>query len=117
MFVRKNQQSVTYMENAFGGKGKIESRNFLEIADAAGSGRKFAVNTIQPGDSLGYHAHNGEFEVYYILEGTAKIVEDGQEYLLYKGDMMQCKSGSSHSIENVGTTPLEHLALIIYNRD
>lgn len=117
MYTRKADQSITYMENAFGGKGKIENRNFLEIEDAAGSGRKFSIVTIQPGDSLGYHAHNGEFEIYYILKGTAAIVDNGEEYLLYEGDMMQCKSGSSHSIANNSDAPVELLALILYTKE
>ena len=98
------------------GKGTIEKRTFLENEDAAGAGRLFAIMTIQPGDSIGYHSHQNEYEVYYILKGRAKIVDDGETYELEEGDMMQCKSGSSHSIENVGEGPLEHLALILSGR-
>lgn len=117
MYVRKADQPIDYLENAFGGKGKIECRNFLTVADAAGSGRRFSINTVQPGDSLGYHSHNGEFEIYLVLKGTAKIVDDGEEYLLHEGDMMQCKSGHSHSIANETDEIMEFLALIIYNHD
>lgn len=117
MYKRKDEQTVVVRSNMMGGKGDIQIRNFLMQEDAAGAGRLFSINTIQPGDSIGYHAHKDEFEVYVVLKGVAKIVDDGEEYLLYEGDMMQCKSGSSHSIENVGTEPLEHLALIIFCRE
>lgn len=96
-----------------GGKGSVTLRHFLNKEDACGTGRLFAVSTINPGNSIGYHRHEGEFEVYYILQGIAKIVEDSETYLLHEGEMMQCKSGSSHSIESVGTEPLRHLALIL----
>ncbi len=114
MYTRKNDQPVAIRSALMGGKGDILCRSFLSNEDAAGTGRMFAVNTIQPGDSIGYHSHQGEFEVYYILKGTAQVVEDGKRYTLYEGDMMQCKSGSSHSIENIGSEPLEHLALILF---
>ena len=96
-----------------GGVGSLEMRHFLNKEDAYGAGRLFAVNTLHQGASIGYHQHDGEYEVYLILEGTARIVEDGEVYLLNEGDMMQCADGSSHSIENVGCTPLRFLALIL----
>lgn len=117
MYIQKKDQAVTIKHELQNGKGDILCRTILPQEDAAGSGRLFAVMSIKPGDSIGYHRHEGEFEVYYILKGSAKIVEDGKAYILCEGDMMQCKSGSSHSIENIGIETLEHLALIIKNRD
>ena len=114
MYIKKEDQAATVRQTVMGGKGEILSRIFLDPKDAAGAGRLFAVNTIAPGCSIGYHSHEGEFEVYYILSGTAKIVDEGEEYLLHAGDMMQCKSGHAHSIENAGEAPLEHIALILY---
>lgn len=112
----KCEQKTTARSLVMGGKGEIISRHFLDIEDAAGSGRLFAVNTIAPGCSIGYHSHQGEFEVYYIIRGTAKIVDDSEEYILGAGDAMQCRSGSFHSIENIGKDELEHIALILYCR-
>ena len=73
MYIKKEDQSATVRQTVMGGKGEILSRIFLDPKDAAGAGRLFAVNTIAPGCSIGYHSHEGEFEVYYILSGTAKI--------------------------------------------
>ena len=116
MHLKKEDQLTAIKHELQNGKGNILCRTILPQEEAAGSGRLFAVMTIQPGDSIGYHRHEGEFEVYYILKGTAKIIENGQEYFLNEGDMMQCKSGSSHSIENIGKEVLEHLALILKNQ-
>ena len=88
MYIKKEDQAATVRQTVMGGKGEILSRIFLDSKDAAGAGRLFAVNTIAPGCSIGY--------------------------LLHAGDMMQCKSGHAHSIENAGETPLEHIALILY---
>ena len=96
------------------GKGLIHIKDLTDKEGLYGHGRMFSHVTVDPGCSIGYHSHEGEFEVYYILSGTAKIVDEGEEYLLHAGDMMQCKSGHAHSIENAGETPLEHIALILY---
>ena len=52
-----------------------------------------------------------------ILEGVGHVLEDGVEYDLAAGDIMQCRDGSSHSIENRTDKPLRFLALIINVRD
>lgn len=114
MYTKKENLEVVVKTNLMGGKGDIVCRNFLKTEDAVGAGRMFSIVTIQPGDSIGYHRHEGEYEVYYVLEGTAKIVDDGEEYLLHAEDMMQCKNGSSHSVENVGDGPLKMVALILF---
>ena len=117
MFMKKEDQPVAVKHELKNGKGDTVCRTFLKNEDAAGTGRQFAVLTLKPGESLGYHDHEGEFEVYYILKGKAKVIEDGSEAILTEGDAEQCKSGSSHSIENVGEDILEFLALILYNNE
>lgn len=117
MYKRKEDQKCSVREGVMGGRGEILSRHFLSQEDAAGTGRLFAVNTVAPGCSIGRHSHQGEFEIYYILSGTAKVTDDGEEFILGEGDMQQCRSGHSHSIENAGDTPLEHIALILFEKE
>ncbi len=109
----KQQRRRERKRNMLGGEGELEIVHFLEAEEACGAGRLFAVDTLLPGSSIGYHQHTGEYEIYLVLEGTAEIVEDGQTYLLQRGDMMQCGDGSSHSIKNIGSVPLRFLALIL----
>lgn len=109
----KAERKLEIKPQMLGGKGQLEIHHFLNKEDAYGAGRLFAVNTLAPGSSIGYHKHEREYEVYFILEGKAEIVEDGETYFLEPGDMMQCRDGSGHSIENVGDTPLRFLALIL----
>ncbi len=107
------QQRREIRTDMMGGKGQVELQHVLEKEDAYGAGRNFTINTLAPGCSIGYHQHKGEFEVYYVLEGVGQVVDDGEIYLLRQGDMMQCRDGGSHSIENVGEEPLRVLALIL----
>ena len=102
--------------NLKGGKGTVRLIHFLEPEDAVGMGRLFGISIIPPGGSIGYHQHTGDFEQYYILKGSARVVHNGVEDRLGPGDAMLCREGESHSIENVGDTDLEYVALILYSQ-
>lgn len=100
-----------------GGKGEITMTHFLSDEPYVSSiGRLFAKTTIPPGSSVGLHAHEGDFECYYILSGQAKVWDDGTEVLLTAGDVHVCEDGKSHGIENIGTEDLVYIALILYSR-
>lgn len=100
-----------------GGEGECTLHHILPAELAAGVGRLFAINTLAPGSSIGYHEHRGEFEVYYILEGVARVTDDGEEYDLAAGDMMLCADGHGHAIANRSDAPMRFLALILNVRD
>lgn len=113
MIISKNEQAVDIRSNMVGGEGDITMVHFLNKEDAFGTGRLFAVFTLQPGCSIGYHKHEGEFEIYYMLEGTAEVVDEGETYQIHAGDMMQCKPGGSHSIINKSEGLVRFLAFIL----
>lgn len=114
MIIKKLDQPVDMMPHVQGGEGIICRRQFLSKEDACGAGRLFAVFTLEPGDSIGYHQHQGEYELYYILKGQAKVMDNDKEVILEEGDMMQCKDGDSHCIQAIGDESLEFMALILY---
>ena len=114
MIIRKLDQPVDMLAHVQKGEGIICRRQFLLPEDSYGAGRLFGVFTLAPGDSIGYHQHNGEYELYYILKGKAKVMDNDEEVILEEGDMMQCKDGDSHGIEAVGEEPMEFLAVILY---
>ena len=115
MYRKKADQEVVVRSGVQRGRGDVTFRHFMSEADTS-AGRMFAVVTLQPGDSIGNHSHTGECEAYYILKGTAKIIDNGEEYLLQADDMMLCKDGDSHGIANAGDSPLEFIALILYSK-
>ena len=113
--IRKAQDQRCSSEHELkGGKGTIRLLNLLEKEESYGSGRLFAISIIPPGCSIGYHTHEGDFEIYYIIKGTAKVSDNGTEDVLYPGDSMICFEGDSHSIENIGECDLEYTAFILY---
>ncbi len=73
----------------------------------------FSHVTISPNDAVGYHKHEGEYEIYYIISGEGIYNDNGEEIPVSEGAVMYCKNGDSHGIKNVSDTPLEFVAVIV----
>jgi len=116
VITRRTEMLVTEHSERFGGKGLLRNTHFLKQEDATGAGRLFSRSVLAPGCSVGWHKHEGEGEVYFVLSGTAKVSDNGEEMLLHPGDALWTKSGESHFIENVGERDLEYIALILYDK-
>lgn len=97
------------------GKGYVTVVNFFEPEDFLGKGRLYGKSIIKPGNSIGYHAHKGDQEAYFIVKGKALYNENGTEMTLEPGDMAICRDGESHSIEAAGEEDLEYIMLILYS--
>ena len=116
--IRKKADLSTKLEpNLKGGRGTVKILNILEQEEIFGLGRLFALSCIPPGASIGRHKHEGDFETYYILKGRALVNDNGNTAELGPGDMMQCRDGDFHSIENAGNEDLEYLAVILYTKE
>lgn len=70
--------------------------------------RKFGIDvqTLYPGDqNAPYHRHDEEEEFFMVLEGTCKVLLDGQHYDLSTGDCVSTKPGQAHCFYNDGQAP------------
>jgi mannose-6-phosphate isomerase-like protein (cupin superfamily) len=115
--IKKAADLRTSLEpNLKGGRGTVRIINIVENGALYGRGRLFGVSIIPPGGSIGQHAHQGDFETYYILKGRARVNDNGTVSELGPGDMTQCGDGDFHSIENIGDCDLEYIALILFTR-
>lgn len=95
------------------GNGDIFISHILDpAADLKAPVRLFAKLTIEKGNSIGYHEHINEEEVFYILKGTAKLDDNGTEKILRTGDV-SVTSNAGHSIANIGEDTLEVMAVIL----
>ncbi|MBQ9745565.1 MAG: cupin domain-containing protein [Clostridia bacterium] len=89
-----------------GGEGDFLVKMFT---DGAG---KIMRGTLEPGSTIGYHKHEGNCEIIYILSGAGKcLYEDGEE-MLAAGDCHYCPCGKSHSLINNGVENLEFFAVV-----
>ena len=116
MIRRNEKRIIDRRENHMGGKGHLTIRHILNTNEELyDKGRTFCHTVLEPGASIGYHQHNGEFETYYILSGTAKLCDNGEDVILHAGDVAYTPDGSFHGIENIGDEPLELIALIVFH--
>lgn len=114
--IRRASEMQTVLEHELkGGRDTTRVMNILEKEELYGTGRLFGVSIIPPGGSIGKHTHSGDFETYYILRGKALVNDNGNIAELNPGDMVQCKDGDFHSIENAGDIDLEYIAVILYS--
>ncbi|NLC53971.1 MAG: cupin domain-containing protein, partial [Firmicutes bacterium] len=55
-----------------------------------------------------------EGEAYYILSGTGEFNDNGAVTTVTAGDVTFTGAGEGHALKNIGTEPLDFIALIIY---
>jgi mannose-6-phosphate isomerase-like protein (cupin superfamily) len=112
--IRRNADMQKEMrERMRGGIGTVEIVHIYRKEELRGKTRLFARLRIPPGSSIGYHTHDGEEEVYYVLQGAATITEQGVTSSLGPGDAVLTGGGDGHSIANHGSEALELLAVIL----
>ncbi len=96
-----------------GGKGDVHFLHAFKADEITAPCRVCATLTLQPGCSIGTHQHNGEDEVYYILSGKGLLSDGKEETVVTAGDAVLTGNGESHSIENIGDTPLQLFAVVV----
>lgn len=105
------------MVNMAGGPGSITRYSMIESnADLFNSGRTFAHIVIEKDCGVGYHIHNGDGEIYYILKGEGEYNDNGTVVTVKAGDVMHTLPGEGHGITNVKDEPLEMMALILFEK-
>lgn len=90
----------------------IQTEKLLNAAQRSGQIRLFARVTIQPGETLEYHTHQGDREAYYILSGIGLYTDEAGDRTVCAGEVTFCPDGGSHGIRCAGAEPLVFLALI-----
>ena len=114
--IRKAEECMLeYREHMRDGDGTVEITNFIEgPAELVDKGRLFAKITLRPGCSIGYHLHDKDSELFYIMKGTAEYNDNGTMYTVSAGDVTICPVGGSHGIANRTEEIVELVAVIVY---
>lgn len=111
MIVKSEHMREESREQMRGGPGTTYFAHVAEAGDIP-HGRLFSRVELPPGSGIGEHTHVKETEYYYILEGQGRVEEVTGSTLVGPGDAVITGDGESHSIYNVGTSPLIFLAVI-----
>ncbi len=106
---------VEYREHMRDGDGTVKITNFIKGPEELNEkGRLFSKITLEPGCSIGYHLHDKDSELFYILKGKAVYNDNGEETTVCAGDVTVCPAGSSHGIANRSEETVELIAVIVY---
>lgn len=113
--IRKASECKTECrEQMRGGEGTVEITNFAVPSELNEKGRLFGKITLKPGCGIGYHVHETDSELFYLLSGCAEYDDNGEMKTVTAGDVMVCPAGTGHSIKNTGDEMVELIALIVY---
>ena len=112
--LKRAQDRVTELkEQMRGGKGTEELSHLFNIGEFKGRARLCAQITLNPGCSIGEHAHYGEDEIFFFVSGHGQVNDNGKIIEVTAGDSLLTGDGSFHSVENTGDQPLVLLAVIL----
>lgn len=115
MIRRSGDWLVERHAHKFGAEGAIIVRSLVRSdGELNGKGRVFAHTTVPPDSGIGYHVHEGDSEIYYVLSGKGEYNDNGEITTVEPGDVTFTPAGYGHGIKCVGEEPLELIALILY---
>jgi mannose-6-phosphate isomerase-like protein (cupin superfamily) len=95
------------------GKGSVEIFHIFRKEELKGRVRLFARLRLRKGCSIGFHPHDGEEEIFYILAGQGVVTDNDVVSRVGPGDAVLTGGGGGHAIENQGDEPLELIAAIL----
>ena len=75
------------------------------FAKAPGLPLVFRKRALHPGSGIGLHTQT-EDEVYYVLSGKGELTLDGERHDITPGTAILTRTGSSHSLKQVGPDDL-----------
>ncbi len=113
--LKKNAESRLEVRNSVrGGNGDAAFYHLWNKGTELNPNTRLCAKIVlEPGCSIGYHVHEKEDEIYYVLSGTAECNDNGNVIILQPGDSTLTRSGEGHSIVCKGPGKLEVLAVIV----
>ena len=81
------------------------------------NGKTLKLSVIRPNEPKPEPHVHAEDEFFFVLEGTAEFVLNGETRTAGPMTSFYCPSGSSHAIRNVGDTELKYLVIKTYLKD
>ena len=114
MIKRNKDLRIVDNEAMRGGPGVVTFEHFVDQPEEmCDKGTVFAKVTLKPGCGIGYHVHETNTELMYILSGEADYDNNGTLEKVYGGDVTICPPGEGHSITNNTNDIVEFIALIL----
>ncbi|WP_165066330.1 cupin domain-containing protein [Desulfovibrio sp. ZJ200] len=113
--IRRADQREKLDKTMFGGPGMAHFTKLLNADELENHGRLYNHLLLRPGDAVGRHRHNGDFEVFFILKGQGLYDDNGSQTTVRAGDVTVCRDGEEHALLNDGPDDLELIALVLFS--
>ena len=107
-------QDVKHIVNQLKAKGRSECEQHREVYrpwgshDEIANGQRFHVKhlTVKPGEKTALQKHYHRAEHWVVVQGTAKVTNGDESYLVSENESTYIPLGSAHRIENPGKVDL-----------
>lgn len=106
MIIDFNQIEEQFIMNFKGGNGELNTRNFVDEKN------KIMLSHLKPGANTGYHKHEMNSEIIYILSGTGHFDCDGTREDVSQGSVHYCPMNHAHAMYNDGDEDLVYFAIV-----
>lgn len=106
MLIDLNTMEEKCIPNFKGGEIAYNVKMFTDDTNKIMKGR------LVPGASIGYHTHEEDEEVIFILSGHGTVKNDDGEIPANPGEAHLCSKGRSHSLINTGDEDLIFYAVV-----
>ena len=67
---------------------------------------------LEPGASIGFHKHETDSEIIYMLKGTGVVLFDDDRETVSEGECHYCPKGHSHSLRNESDETIDFFAVV-----
>ncbi len=114
MIRKAEERTLQQKINVRGGPGIADFIHLANQDELYDKSRLFSHIVLRPGCGFGYHLHENEEEIYYMLKGTADYDDNGVKTKVSAGDVTFTFDGQGHSITNNSDETVEFIALIIF---
>ncbi|MDP4108904.1 MAG: cupin domain-containing protein [Bacillota bacterium] len=113
MIKKKDEMKRRVRENLRGGNGGIGFTDAFSQEEMLDKCSLCAVLDLEPGMSIGLHAHGPDAEIYFMLEGELTAVDNGIKKTIRPGDAVFTGGGTSHSVSNDSDKTAKMLAVVV----
>ncbi len=115
MLFKADAQKQIVRKEVFGGKGDVDGYYAVPRGESPEGSRFLMIGrmVLNPGVTLGLHAHEKDEETYMILSGRGIYTDnDEKEYEVGPGDVTLTLRGQKHCIRCSGDEPLVMAAVV-----
>lgn len=113
MLRHRDEMKSGVIEKCHEGEGNLLAHFVMGQGDSDAGVLFMHDDVIEPGASIGEHRHEGNEEIYLVIEGHGTMILDGKEYPFRPGDVSLVKSGHTHGLRNSADGPMRLIVVCV----